>query len=87
MIRNVRNVDVEEVALDFTNHLIKKMTRSSSMPKMYFALEFYAGSVECSRDALELAYELCRRNAITQNKLSGTVCDGQGQNVQRPEYL
>lgn len=57
MIRNVRNADVDGVPPEYAQYLIEKMTTSSPIPRMYFALEFYAGSIECSLDALQKAYD------------------------------
>lgn len=62
MIRNVAEVNVEGVPTKCAQHLIKKLTTSSPIPRMYFALEFYASSIERTQDALHRAYLAATRD-------------------------
>lgn len=66
MIRNVKSVDVEGIAPNRANLLIEKMTRSSPVPKMYFALEFYAGSLECCKNELQSAYWAAEKDDVDE---------------------
>lgn len=46
LIRNIPRVEIKGFDSNWRNYLIKKMTSSSLIPKMYWALEVYANSIE-----------------------------------------
>jgi len=55
LLRNVRRVILDGVPPVYGKYLRGKMTGCSNLPKMYEALEFYAGPFDCCEDVLQEA--------------------------------
>lgn len=56
MIRNVQQVTVQGLKPAWEQLLIERIKSPSSIPRMYYALEFFAKSIACAERALEQAY-------------------------------
>lgn len=57
MIRNVQQVTVRGLKPVWQQLLIERMTSSTSIPRMYYALELFAKPIESAKSALEQAYQ------------------------------